>query len=173
MFPEGIELHCKKGVDETRLSTRQSKKNDLRPPDVLDQSTNEKKAADDISVLQRRTLATVFSYEYCQNTIIHTLVLYLVVTILSTTLARFDEWFLALISDSSFSGCAGDEHEYRLTKYLLSNYESSVRPVGNSSEPIVVLFGLSIYHIIGMRDAFDRLLRFSYKIVVKACKKTS
>ena len=79
MFPEGIELHCKKGVDETRLSTRQSKKNDLRPPDVLDQSTNEKKAADDISVLQRRTLATVFSYEYCQNTIIHTLVLYLVV----------------------------------------------------------------------------------------------
>ena len=70
MFPEGIELHCKKGVDETRLSTRQSKKNDVQPPDVLDQSTNEKKAADDISVLQRRTLAvTAFLYKYCQNTL--------------------------------------------------------------------------------------------------------
>ena len=51
--------------------------------------------------------------------------------------------------DCFISGCMGDEHEYRLTKYLLSNYESSVRPVGNSSEPINVVFALSIHHIIG------------------------
>ena len=38
----------------------------------------------------------------------------------------------------SISGINCDEHEYRLTKYLLSNYESTVRPVKNSSEPIEV-----------------------------------
>ena len=49
-------------------------------------------------------------------------------------------------------GTCGDEHGYRLTKYLLSNYETSVRPVGNSSEPIVVVFGLSIHHIIDVDE---------------------
>ena len=38
------------------------------------------------------------------------------------------------------SGINCDEHEYRLTKYLLSNYESTVRPVKNSSEPIEVKY---------------------------------
>ena len=50
------------------------------------------------------------------------------------------------------AGTCGDEHGYRLTKYLLSNYETSVRPVGNSSEPIVVVFGLSIHHIIDVDE---------------------
>jgi len=45
-----------------------------------------------------------------------------------------------------------DEHEYRLTKYLLSNYESTVRPVKNSSEPIEVWFGLSVHHIIDVDE---------------------
>ena len=53
---------------------------------------------------------------------------------------------------SCFPGTCGDEHGYRLTKYLLSNYETSVRPVGNSSEPIVVVFGLSIHHIIDVDE---------------------
>ena len=52
----------------------------------------------------------------------------------------------------SFSGIDCDEHEYRLTKYLLSNYEPSVRPVSNSSDPIVVVFGLSIHHIIDVDE---------------------
>jgi nicotinic acetylcholine receptor len=51
-----------------------------------------------------------------------------------------------------FSECNADEHEYRLTKYLLSNYEPSVRPVANSSDPIVVIFGLSIHHIIDVDE---------------------
>ena len=45
-----------------------------------------------------------------------------------------------------------DEHEYRLTKYLLSNYEKSVRPVANSSLPIHVIFGMSIHHIIDVDE---------------------
>lgn len=44
------------------------------------------------------------------------------------------------------------EHEYRLTKYLLSNYESSVRPVDNSSEPLNVTFDMSIHHIIDVDE---------------------
>ena len=55
-----------------------------------------------------------------------------------------------------FSGSIGDEHEYRLTKYLLSNYDSSVRPVANSSEPIRVIFSMSLYHIIGMIKLFSK-----------------
>jgi hypothetical protein len=45
-----------------------------------------------------------------------------------------------------------DENEYRLTKYLLSNYERSVRPVANSSLPINVIFGMSIHHIIDVDE---------------------
>lgn len=42
----------------------------------------------------------------------------------------------------------GDEHEYRLTKYLLDGYDAGVRPAENSSQPLAVVFGLSLHHII-------------------------
>ncbi|KZC05930.1 Neuronal acetylcholine receptor subunit alpha-7, partial [Dufourea novaeangliae] len=42
----------------------------------------------------------------------------------------------------------GDEHEYRLTKYLLDGYDAGVRPAKNSSQPLAVVFGLSLHHII-------------------------
>lgn len=43
---------------------------------------------------------------------------------------------------------AGDEQEYRLTRYLLSNYDASVRPADNNSLPLRVTFGISLHHII-------------------------
>jgi nicotinic acetylcholine receptor alpha-7 len=42
----------------------------------------------------------------------------------------------------------GDEQEYRLTRYLMANYDPSVRPAENSSEPLKVVFGVSLHHII-------------------------
>lgn len=41
-----------------------------------------------------------------------------------------------------------DEHEYRLTKHLLDGYDAGVRPAKNSSQPLVVVFGVSLHHII-------------------------
>ncbi|XP_023342572.1 neuronal acetylcholine receptor subunit alpha-10 isoform X2 [Eurytemora carolleeae] len=48
--------------------------------------------------------------------------------------------------------CWGGEHEYRLTKYLLSNYEESVRPVENSSLPLIVEFGVSLHQIVDVDE---------------------
>ncbi|XP_043267486.1 neuronal acetylcholine receptor subunit alpha-7-like [Venturia canescens] len=45
-----------------------------------------------------------------------------------------------------------DEHEYRLTKHLLDNYDAGVRPAKNSSQPLVVVFGLSLHHIIDVDE---------------------
>ncbi|XP_054257885.1 neuronal acetylcholine receptor subunit alpha-7-like [Macrosteles quadrilineatus] len=45
-----------------------------------------------------------------------------------------------------------DEQEYRLTKYLMSNYDASVRPVENSSIPLKVIFGISLHHIIDVDE---------------------
>ena len=46
----------------------------------------------------------------------------------------------------------GGEHEYRLTKYLLGNYEPSVRPAENASAPVNVTFDMSIHHIIDVDE---------------------
>ncbi|GFW94774.1 neur_chan_LBD domain-containing protein [Trichonephila clavipes] len=43
---------------------------------------------------------------------------------------------------------ARDENEYRLTKYLLSNYDKSVRPARHTAEPVNVTFGLALTQII-------------------------
>lgn len=50
-------------------------------------------------------------------------------------------------------GCVADEQEYRLTRYLMANYDPSVRPARNSSEPLAVVFGLSLYSIIDVVSA--------------------
>ena len=53
--------------------------------------------------------------------------------------------------------CSGvcDEHEYRLTKHLLDGYDAGVRPAKNSSQPLVVVFGLSLHHIIDVVSVFE------------------
>lgn len=50
----------------------------------------------------------------------------------------------------------GDEQEYRLTRYLMANYDASVRPAKNSSEALSVVFGVSLHSII---DVVSRLPR--------------
>ena len=47
---------------------------------------------------------------------------------------------------------AGGEHEYRLVKYLMSNYEKSVRPAKSPAEPLVVKFDVSIHQIIDVDE---------------------
>lgn len=42
----------------------------------------------------------------------------------------------------------GDEQEYRLTRYLMANYDASVRPSHNSSQALKVVFGVSLHQII-------------------------
>ncbi|KAG7190615.1 hypothetical protein KM043_006702 [Ampulex compressa] len=55
---------------------------------------------------------------------------------------------LAFVIDNGL----GDEHEYRLTKYLLDKYDAGVRPAKNSSQPLTVIFGLSLHHIIDVDE---------------------
>ncbi|XP_045612639.1 neuronal acetylcholine receptor subunit alpha-7-like [Procambarus clarkii] len=45
-----------------------------------------------------------------------------------------------------------DEQEYRLTRYLMANYDASVRPARNSSEALSVIFGLSLHSIIDVDE---------------------
>lgn len=51
---------------------------------------------------------------------------------------------------SSPSQC--DDNEYRLTQYLMANYDSSVRPVRFHRDPLNVTFGLSLHHIIDVDE---------------------
>ncbi|XP_069952220.1 neuronal acetylcholine receptor subunit alpha-10 isoform X2 [Cherax quadricarinatus] len=46
----------------------------------------------------------------------------------------------------------GDEQEYRLTRYLMANYDSSVRPAANSSQALSVVFGVSLHSIIDVDE---------------------
>nr|XP_045625496.1 neuronal acetylcholine receptor subunit alpha-10-like [Procambarus clarkii] len=46
----------------------------------------------------------------------------------------------------------GDEQEYRLTRYLMANYDSSVRPAANSSEALSIVFGVSLHSIIDVDE---------------------
>ncbi|XP_059478376.1 neuronal acetylcholine receptor subunit alpha-10 [Neocloeon triangulifer] len=45
-----------------------------------------------------------------------------------------------------------DENEYRLTRYLMTDYDASVRPVENSSLPLKITFGISLHHIIDVDE---------------------
>ncbi|XP_063979144.1 neuronal acetylcholine receptor subunit alpha-7-like [Diachasmimorpha longicaudata] len=51
-----------------------------------------------------------------------------------------------------FGGASCSEQEYRLTKHLLEGYDAGVRPAKNSSQPLVVIFGLSLHHIIDVDE---------------------
>ncbi|XP_053975599.1 neuronal acetylcholine receptor subunit alpha-10-like isoform X5 [Hylaeus volcanicus] len=52
----------------------------------------------------------------------------------------------------AFGNGFADEHEYRLTKHLLDGYDAGVRPAKNSSQPLAVVFGLSLHHIIDVDE---------------------
>ncbi|XP_021921237.1 neuronal acetylcholine receptor subunit alpha-10-like isoform X1 [Zootermopsis nevadensis] len=58
----------------------------------------------------------------------------------------------ALLCVVMATGVLGDEQEYRLTRYLMANYDPSVRPAENSSEPLKVVFGISLHHIIDVDE---------------------
>ncbi|GBP68856.1 hypothetical protein EVAR_46173_1 [Eumeta japonica] len=52
-------------------------------------------------------------------------------------------------------GALGCDEEYRLVRHLMQKYDASVRPVENSSHPLLVTFGVSLHHII---DVIERLV---------------
>lgn len=76
-----------------------------------------------------------------------------------------------------FSGFC-DENEYRLTKHLLDGYDAGVRPAKNASQPMVVVFGLSLHHIIDVViisfkiniqfiDISEEIKRIIYFLIIK------
>ncbi|KYM88757.1 Neuronal acetylcholine receptor subunit alpha-7 [Atta colombica] len=79
-------------------------------------------------------------------------------------LSRFPRLYAAFLAFSLtpfFTLSVCDEHEYRLTKHLLDGYDAGVRPAKNSSQPLVVVFGLSLHHIIDvtkMKDEKNQIL---------------
>ncbi|XP_042890198.1 neuronal acetylcholine receptor subunit alpha-10-like [Penaeus japonicus] len=60
--------------------------------------------------------------------------------------------FLAITLSWKVSVVGADENEYRLTRYLMANYDPSVRPARNSSEALSVVFGLSLHSIIDVDE---------------------
>ena len=44
--------------------------------------------------------------------------------------------------------CYGDEHEYRLIRDLLRNYDPRLRPLHNASHALNVTFGVALSQII-------------------------
>lgn len=51
--------------------------------------------------------------------------------------------------------CLADEHEARLMRFLMADYDAAVRPVENSSQPLTVVFGVSLHHIIDVVRKFN------------------
>lgn len=68
-----------------------------------------------------------------------------------------------------------------MTKYLLDGYDAGVRPAENSSQPLAVVFGLSLHHIIDVvsKENFETrgertlLPEFNFKLDVKVIFKLS
>lgn len=59
---------------------------------------------------------------------------------------------LFLVTQFFVSLLSADENEFRLTKYLLADYDKSVRPSRNASEPMNVTFGLALTQIIDVDE---------------------
>ncbi|GAB6032036.1 hypothetical protein CHUAL_010405 [Chamberlinius hualienensis] len=47
----------------------------------------------------------------------------------------------------------GDEQEYRLTRYLMANYDASVRPSHNASQPLKVVIGLALHQLVQIDES--------------------
>ncbi|CAH2236342.1 jg10723 [Pararge aegeria aegeria] len=58
---------------------------------------------------------------------------------------------------TSTSGASCCDEEYNLIRHLMQRYDASVRPVENSSHPLLVTFGVSLHHIIDVEEK-DQLL---------------
>ncbi|XP_049878518.1 neuronal acetylcholine receptor subunit alpha-10-like [Pectinophora gossypiella] len=56
-----------------------------------------------------------------------------------------------------FAGAVSCDEEYKLIRHLMQKYDASVRPVENSSIPLLVTFGVSLHHIIDVEEK-DQLL---------------
>ncbi|XP_066949049.1 neuronal acetylcholine receptor subunit alpha-10-like isoform X1 [Macrobrachium rosenbergii] len=70
-----------------------------------------------------------------------------------TFVATFGNLFVLLsVAVLCIKVILGDEQEYRLTRYLMANYDPSVRPAKNSSEALSVVFGLSLHSIIDVDE---------------------
>nr|XP_032528638.1 neuronal acetylcholine receptor subunit beta-3-like [Danaus plexippus plexippus] len=70
----------------------------------------------------------------------------------STYLAVF--WITAILFCDEVRTC---DEEYQLIRHLMGKYDASVRPVENSSHPLLVTFGVSLHHIIDVEEK-DQLL---------------
>ncbi|XP_045770637.1 neuronal acetylcholine receptor subunit alpha-10-like isoform X2 [Maniola jurtina] len=64
-------------------------------------------------------------------------------------------WILIVIIFSKGASCC--DEEYNLIRHLMQRYDASVRPVENSSHPLLVTFGVSLHHIIDVEEK-DQLL---------------
>jgi len=61
-----------------------------------------------------------------------------------------------------------DTDEQRLMKYLLRNYEKSVRPVRNASTAILVKLGLTLTHILDLVGiVVFKIIIFLLKLQIK------
>ncbi|CAH2050600.1 unnamed protein product, partial [Iphiclides podalirius] len=67
---------------------------------------------------------------------------------------RCTVWITLLLYLKGIRGC---DEEYNLIRHLMQKYDASVRPVENSSQPLMVTFGVSLHHIIDVEEK-DQLL---------------
>ncbi|XP_050666745.1 neuronal acetylcholine receptor subunit alpha-10-like [Leptidea sinapis] len=62
-----------------------------------------------------------------------------------------------IVSLVILKGAFSCDEEYQLIRHLMGKYDASVRPVENSSQPLVVTFGVSLHHVIDVVEK-DQLL---------------
>ena len=60
--------------------------------------------------------------------------------------------------------CYGDDHEYKLIRDLLRNYDPRLRPLMNASHALNVTFGVALSQIIDVVSTFCLCLSFRLKI---------
>ncbi|XP_038207976.1 neuronal acetylcholine receptor subunit alpha-10-like isoform X2 [Zerene cesonia] len=65
--------------------------------------------------------------------------------------------FIWILTPFILKGAFSCDEEYQLVRHLMDKYDPSVRPVENSSHPLLVTFGVSLHHIIDVEEK-DQLL---------------
>ncbi|XP_020285197.1 neuronal acetylcholine receptor subunit alpha-10-like isoform X2 [Pseudomyrmex gracilis] len=71
---------------------------------------------------------------------------------MSPSVVVFLQYALFLIIAFKNGVCDKHSDEYRLMKHLLDGYDAGARPAKNSSQPLVVIFGLALHHIIDVDE---------------------
>ncbi|CAH1639778.1 unnamed protein product [Spodoptera littoralis] len=69
----------------------------------------------------------------------------------------FVRYLKYVVATFLIKGAVCCDEEYRLVRHLMTRYDASVRPVENSSQPLLVTFGVSLHHIIDVEEK-DQLL---------------